>query len=264
MGVFRVHCKGDEIGDSLCMIPVLQALALLHEHVHVLWDNPAVARIAILPENVRSFDTFEPFHPDLVLNAHLSQITGKKDHACTHLGRLAGLDVKPPSERFVKLSPDPVLEYDFLIAPFSRDPRRACSLYEYGLLFFAMHHDLGADTRIGILGGPDDPRPWDGIEPGRAHEKVEYLYGLPLDTVASLMRRTRIAVITIDSAMNRLAHAAAIDNHILICSSEAPFEWQTWPLAYPCWYGPTFHPYSAGALMAAFKNVRDFLGLVPA
>jgi hypothetical protein len=84
----------------------------------------------------------------------------------------------------------------------------------------------GANSTIAILGGPNDRKPWQEIGRfARVGPTVSYEYGRPLGEVVGVMRLAPKAVITVDSAGNRLAWVAGIPNHVLICADCVPIAW---------------------------------------
>lgn len=89
--------------------------------------------------------------------------------------------------------------YDIVIAPWSADARRTMTAADFVALMDRMIVQFPR-KRIGILGGEKDGSPY-------FHPNVIYEYGNSLATVACIMRNAH-HVITVDSGMNRWAHAA--------------------------------------------------------
>ncbi len=116
--------------------------------------------------------------------------------------------------------------YDYVIAPFANDPVRAMNgmLYDKLIVQFLVRKES-----ICFIGS--------GIHKNQIYPACDVFDDAPLPFVAGLMRKARKAVITVDSMANRLAHAAGVENHILLCSDVVPLEWGTHPKARVL-YGP--------------------------
>jgi hypothetical protein len=230
--------KGHQLGDALLALPAVDALcALYDEPVSLIMQNREVAAIADLPPNCRDLFVgpalFGPYRNDdvwlLDMHAALLGIGGdwKPDtypslHPTQVLMRYAGLDVpdEVPQPRITVPDLD-VPSYDFLIAPRAHlAPERSLS-YEFAAeLSQRLQEIMGT---VAFVGGYNDPR---------VDNLVDHHYGKPLPYVVNLLRKCRGAVITCDSGVSRLCHAAGIDNHILLASTVVPLEWATHPKAH--------------------------------
>lgn len=143
-------------------------------------------------------------------------------HPTMHLFALAGLDIPDtiPQPLLDVPEDDSVPVYDYLIAPWSLDDPRSLNVNELRALVDALNPDAHS---IGILGAQDDPRPL---------LDVFYEYGRPLAEVVTRLRRCKKAVITCDSAMSRLSHAAGIRNHLVMGANVGGAlspGWIAWP-----------------------------------
>lgn len=252
MGETLIILRDPQIGDALMSLPALHYLAweLARERViYVAFANQEVARIAEMPVNVR--DLMANFEPPFGLStpggptpyadaevivlgvaAAIGYEFGEKVlHPTQAVMAWAGLDISADVPQPKINVPDiDVPECDFLIAPWSKDRSRSLTPDEVnGLIDTLLARDGAA--RIAVLGGIVDPVVTSSTYRGMC------VYGKPLDYVVNLMRRCKRAVITVDSAMNRLAHAAGISNHVLLGANVTPPQWQTHPGCH-LYYGP--------------------------
>jgi len=129
--------------------------------------------------------------------------------------------------------------YDYLIAPWSKDSARTMTVVEFAALCDIL------DGSVGILGSAHDVRPYPALR---------YEYGRPLTDVVAMMRAARKAVITVDSGMNRLAHAANISNHVILHPNYLPEHWVTYPGAIL-----VHAPWSPGRVRTALQERPDAL-----
>lgn len=151
--------------------------------------------------------------------------------------------------------------YDFLIHLNSDDEERTWG-FEHWAEVIAKLLEQWPGCSIGILGTDirppwnhhkPDPRPFDnsiskygvdilvreaptdGSEP---RPGVEYVYNRSFELVGSLVKRAKKAVITIDSAVSRIAHAVGSKNHVLLAPDAYCLEWSAHPGCYPVYGNP--------------------------
>jgi hypothetical protein len=126
--------------------------------------------------------------------------------------------------------------YDYVIAPFANDPARAMPFSALNDILVSLKKEK---SRISFVcgGSADEYNRFQYKVHGALGNMIDFFGGSPLPYVAGLMRSARKAVITVDSMANRLAHAAGIKNHILLCSDVVPEVWATHPSARVL-YGP--------------------------
>jgi len=233
----NVFVSGSKIGDAICAIPVICALAERFDRLQTLWGNLEVADLANFPPNVtvlrrRVDDDADRILADLTFD--WTQYRGDySGHPTSYLFAQAGLPVPPDLPR-PRLGVIPLLgiqAYDFVVAPFADDHHgeRSFPWGDWATVFYALR-SAWPTCSILVVGAKDDPKPWPLDEgPGRDHEAVEYLYGAPLRTVVACMLSARRAVLTVDSGPNRLAWAAGVPNHIILASDVVPQEWASYP-----------------------------------
>lgn len=237
-----VILRDPNIGDALLNLPALHALAaeLAPDRlIYAAFANREVAEIAEWPINVRNILEIEPAFglgdrgstgPKPYADAEIIvlgiaaaigyQFGPTVMHPTQAIMAWAGLDIpdEVPQPK-INVADADVPVYDYLIAPFSKSPERSLTRAELGALVAS----LPAGSRIGVLGGAEDPQVFE-------HHVAFPEYGKTLTTVVNMMRKCKGAVITTDSACNRLAHAAGIKNHLLIAnSSVTPLQWQRHP-----------------------------------
>jgi ADP-heptose:LPS heptosyltransferase len=220
--------RDERIGDALLCQPVIAELAKQFEDVsdvYLAMTNRDVMRICAWPENVKDITSMEPpftwAQADVVVLGVYAAIGGAFKTTVMHpiqaLFALAGLDVPP-------LPPQPELKpiniqaeaFDYLIAPWSKDAVRGLSA---DALKDLVRHLNPEENKIGILGGSTDE-----ILPDI---QARWIYGESLERVIAEMRACRKAVITTDSAANRLAHAACIPNQVILAgdNGQTPIQW---------------------------------------
>lgn len=173
---------------------------------------------------------------------------------------------RKPGEDYYNVTPIVYPEYDFLIHLNTDDSDRLWPFEQWAELIVALRAEY-PDCSIGIIGSDQtppwnhhkpDPRPFseepyalthpesgypyipreaatDGSQP---EPGVEYVYNRSFELVASLVKRARKAVITIDSAVSRIAHAVQSRNHVLLAPAYYPLEWAAHPLCYPVYGYP--------------------------
>lgn len=258
-----VLIKDITIGDPIATIPVVNKLAESNGAVYVRYANQAIWDLGIFRPNVYPLESLpggkRPLNV-ISLSAHEAQLRGKMYHPIEHYARLAKIteSVEIPTTPFIHIAePGGFQPFDFLIAPWSAEPLRMVAAGHYTTFLYGIRNQFKG-ARIGILGSVDDPQ-----NEYCFGKDVTYLYGLQLPLVARLMVDTKVAVVTMDSSMNRLAHAAAIKNHVLVCANEVPLAWGTWPGAHVGYYGPVIHPYSGSALGGAWEAIRKLADAVP-
>jgi hypothetical protein len=227
----------DGIGDSICALPLVAPLSRRFDFLFLAFRRPDVLNLIEPPANVLPLWRVPAGVRDMrliALNAPASQASGKRFHPTQHFCLLAGLPLVDP------VIPPPVIvathglpAYDFLIAPFTNDPgSREWPLDRYPTLFAALRVAYPRST-IAILGADSDPRPWpDACGQTPTAATVHYEYGRKLTEIIAMMRLTTKAVITVDSAGNRLAWLAGIRNHVLLCADCVPLAWGAYPGAH--------------------------------
>lgn len=163
---------------------------------------------------------------------------------------------RKPADDFYNVTPIVYPEYDFLIHLNTDDADRLWPFEQWAELIVALRAEY-PDCSIGIIGSDQtppwnhhkpDPRPFDQFWNGPPREaatdgsqpepSVEYVYNRSFELVASLVKRARKAVITIDSAVSRIAHAVQCKNHVLLAPAYYPLEWAAHPLCYPVYGYP--------------------------
>jgi hypothetical protein len=224
------------IGDALCAIPIVHLLAEQVDRLYVAFRNAHVLELMQWPKNACPLWEVPPGNtPMLVVrvNAHHSQLGGKRWHPTQHYCAMAGFPMPTTVPRpRVAVGELAVPAYDFLVAPFTANlGERTWPLHNYRALL----QDLRATypgCSVAMLGGRGDPQPWPrlGEAPlGMSSEEVAYEYGRSLPEVIAMMRKAKKAVITVDSAPNRLAWASGIDYHVLVCANVVPEAWGGYP-----------------------------------
>ncbi|MDE2101758.1 MAG: hypothetical protein KGL39_31215 [Patescibacteria group bacterium] len=208
------------IGDSIVALPTIDALRPLKLRM----ANREVAELLPTKWQRRLVDELPADEPSIKLDIWLAVMKYGRDYHPTQIlmsyaGLLTPIHIPRPRVVFDEYAAlDVVPEEDLiLLAPWSKDPRRAMTFDEAQALADA----LKAHGNVVILGAQNDPR----------LTGVQWYYGSPLGHVLALMKRAKM-VITTDSACNRLAHAADIDRHILLTTEETPIVWQAHPKAY--------------------------------
>lgn len=246
------------LGDQITMLPALRAYQRTRGRDAYVLCDPRIK--ALLPKydwllDERS-DPPSGGHEVVSLNVWdaVSKL-GKNLHPTRMFFRYLGLN--DPGET---VQPEIVVDesapsYDYVIAPHANDLARAMPWNLLRNMLYSMSDAYG----------PFKTGAWDGcscvigssmdfmqivtgsdIEKENQHQQTWHYYmphngrrkiDLSLPYVAGLMRNARKAVITVDSMPNRLAHAAGVKNHVLLCSDVVPEAWATHPGARVL-YGP--------------------------
>src|SRR6185437_4819053 len=256
--------RDDRIGDAICAFPAIHALVEQFREesdVYLALANRDVGKIMKWREGVQDlFDCHPPFaygQPDVfVLQAYASiagEFRREQMHLTQHFFAWAGLDVPemPPQPELIDgLEPnDKYPAYDYVVAPWSKDPARGMTTDEAGALLAEIDP---RETRIAILGAVGDPWP---TGPFVDSWYIEREYGRDLADVVRIMRACKKAVITTDSACNRLAHAAGILNHALIAKALTPLTWQMHPKASVVYAEP--HQWRTRDLLAVIEAAEQ-------
>lgn len=118
-------------------------------------------------------------------------------------------------------------EIDILIHPYceGNPDLRLMPLEKWQVVFDRILH-VHPEANIGILGHYAQSMPW----PSRQHNRLalKYIYSYLLMDVIRLLR-SAACVVTTDSGMNRLAHLAGVENHIILQPRAYPEFWVTHP-----------------------------------
>jgi len=253
VSIIHIRDVDKNIGDSIMAAPAICAFAKEFSDcsIRLQMANEEVQRLMAWPDNVRP-TTYDPTDADDAFEIGVVAALGGgyffKDvgHPTQQFYALLGLDVPcMPQQPALDDFPVVVPAYDYLIAPWSKDPARGMRVPEVE----ALVDILGPNqNRIGILGARGD-------EPLLGFDADDYIYGETLSYVANLMRACKKAVITTDSACSRLAHAAGISNHALIATTITPLQWQMHPKASVVYAAP--HQWRTRDLLAVIEAAEQ-------
>lgn len=218
-----VILPGEKLGDALCSLPALWEIAdAVSGDVYFACNNPELQSIIELPPNVK--DVFKEELPPIVADVFRLSY-GKAiewnhfmgtPHPTQQIIAYFGLPVPEqiPQPR-IKVERQELASYDWLIAPLAADPSRSIP--------FEVFQEL-----LKTLPGTK----------GVLHNK-QFAYDSKTDTfscfgytlaqVVNLMRDAKRGVVTCESGISRLAHAAGIDHHVLLTHNLTPIEHQIHP-----------------------------------
>ena len=224
--------RGGQLGDSLNALPAICALAEKHEKLWLCMCNDDVRKIALLPKNVKDFLNVQwapPYREPLglafmevyslgVAASIKYKYTETMMHPIQHLFAYVGLAIPQEVPRpqlqvpFASHEQNGEPGFDVVLAPWTTASERSLTKEEVRAVIKAL-----GTLRVAVIGGEGDPR---------IHQ--DSFYGRDLPFVVRMMRKAKV-VVTVDSGPSRLAHAAAIENHLLLSARVVPEQWATHP-----------------------------------
>ena len=227
--------QGD-LGDCITMLPAVMEYRRFRAGRSYVFADPRIK--ALLPQydwlhDERSLPTYS-LQNVVSLNVWDAVAKlGKDLHPTRMFFRYLGLDDPGETVRPEIMVDESAPAYDYVIAPFANDRARALTHEQWIGVVNRLTLERCGD--VAVVGDFRDDPIFQSYSWGDIY--ADAVIGKPLPYVAGLMRNARKAVITVDSMANRLAHAAGVENHILLCSDVVPEAWATHPGARVL-YGP--------------------------
>jgi len=221
MAVVVLPDAGD--GDIILALPCVEALAE-RETVYLVAGNHRVSPLIAWTDRIQR-PVYVPHGMEMAVPLSIvpaAQKWGKNIHPTQLYFLQVGLP-QPAEVPQPKVTIDGEAgAWDFIIAPWSHDPARSLS-NEQSYHLIDMLNQTYPGSSFCIIGSTDSPQTH---VPGV--NLTEY-YGQRYMSIGRMMLNARKAVITVDSAPSRLAHAVGCTKHVLLCSEVVPEQWGTWP-----------------------------------
>lgn len=207
--------------------PAIEGLAEKHKNnkVFLAMENREIQAILDLPDNVVDVLVEEPQFqkrtlPVITLGVAAAIGYSFKPDMMNTINCVmawAGLPVDPPNvpRPKIKIPELDVMKYDVVLAPWTTANERRMTEEQVIQLWARLHKH-----NVAVVGGPNDPTVT-GFNGQR-------YYGRSFGLVARLMQQARV-VVTVDSFGGRIAHAAGVENHIVLDSGATPIQTQVYP-----------------------------------
>jgi hypothetical protein len=212
-----------DMGDTLTMLPSVRAVResayVLGAQTYIVCDSRVRALIPPYPwlNDMRTLPVqSEQYVVSLNVWSAVEKF-GKTMHPTQMFFRYLGMEAPEEILRPEILIDENAPICDYVVAPIANDPVRSML---HGMMFALIERlSLGANVIVvGTHGGRD-----------AAGVHAAFLPNYPLPYVAGLMRNARRGVVTIDSMPSRLAHAAGVERHVLLCADVVPRIWAEHP-----------------------------------
>lgn len=217
------------IGDRICFLPALQKLysTAVDQQKMLFGATDILSLFDLNKYNWHSLG-IAPYSQQHVYNfniSHIHESYNYRIHPVEGSFRIVGMQWNGFPDTQIHCADEWTREYDYVIAPYSRDNARCFS--------YAFLHDLVSNLdsdNIALLGNTGDTHKF-------AHPKVIGEYNRPWNQVASILKKCKKKIITCDSAVNRLVQIMRLKNHILVAHDMVPIDWARSPDTFYTLYG---------------------------